>query len=240
MIQFNELREKDLESTKNKLRESINEENFIIQAKEAIDDLKKTANTLASRLREWYAYYNPEFEKKLRDNEKFSELAPKEKPIQKSLGGKLEKKDIEQINNLAEQINRQYTLIKDLEKYLEKLMQNTCPNMTALTGAHIGAELIILARSLKRLSEMPASTIQLLGAEEALFKHLKTGSKSPKYGMIFMHPLVQKAKKRGKAAKILAEKITLAVKIDRFKGKYIGDKLKKEFEEKIFKLGVRE
>ena len=176
-MDFKKLREINLEETKQKLRESVNEETQIIQAKEAIDDLKKTANVLATRLREWYGYYNPEFEKELRDNEKFVELAHKEKPAKDSLGGKFGKEDVEKINILAEQINNQYNLIKKLEKYLEELMQKVCPNMTALTGVQIGAELIILARSLKRLSEMPSSKIQLLGAEEALLRHLKTESK---------------------------------------------------------------
>ncbi len=232
-MDFKKLYEKDLEETKNKLRESVNEETLIIQTKEAIDDLKKTVNVLVTRLREWYGYYNPEFEKELRDNEKFSELALKEKPAKDSLGGKFEKKDIEKINDFAKEINNKYSLIKALEKYLEELMNKVCPNTITLTGVQIGAELIILARGLRRLSEMPASKIQLLGAEEALLRHLKTDSKSPKYGILFMHPLVQKSKEKGKAAKIIAEKIAIAVKIDRFKGKYFGDKLKKQVEEKI-------
>ncbi len=237
---FKEIYLKNLEETKKKLRESVNEETLIIQTKEAIDDLKKTANVLATRLREWYGYYNPEFEKELRDNEKFSELASKEKPTKDSLGGKFGRQDVEKIEELAEQLNNQYDLIKKLEKYLEELMKKICPNTTTLTGVQIGAELIILARGLRRLSDMPASKIQLLGAEEALLRHLKTDSKSPKYGILFMHPLVQKAKERGKAAKIIAEKIAIAVKVDRFKGKYFGAELKKQVEEKISKLGVRE
>lgn len=237
---FEELRLRNLEETKRKLRESVNEETLIIQAKESIDDLKKTTNVLTTRLREWYGYYNPEFEKELKDNEKFVELVPKEKPAKDSLGGKFEKKDVEKINNFAKEINNKYLLIKELEKYLEELMQKICPNITVLTGVQIGAELIIIARSLKRLSEMSASKIQLLGAEEALLRHLKTDSKSPKYGVLFMHPLVQKAKERGKAAKIIAEKIAIAVKVDRFKGNFIGNELRKETEEKIRKLGVRD
>ena len=240
MIEFEKLREKNIEETKNKLRESVSKETILIQTKEAIDELKKTANVLASRLREWYAYYNPEFEKSLKDNEKFAELCAEEKPSKNSLGGKFEKEDIERINTLAAQLNKQHNLIKELEKYLEELIKKICPNMNELTGAQIGSELIILARSLKKLSEMPASTIQLLGAEEALFRHLKTKSKSPKYGILFMHSLVQKAKERGKAARILADKIAIAVKIDKFNGKFIGDKLRKEVEDKIAKLGIRD
>jgi len=82
---------------------------------------------------------------------------------------------------------------------------------------------------------MPSSTIQMLGAEKALFRHLRTGAKPPKHGIILQHPLVASAKKanRGKYSRSLADKISIAVKADYFKGKFIGDKLKKELEEKL-------
>ena len=81
----------------------------------------------------------------------------------------------------------------------------------------------------------PASTVQLLGAEEALFKHIKTGARCPKYGVLFAHQLVQKADKdrRGRAARVIADKISLASKVDFFKGEFIGDKLLKEVEKKL-------
>lgn len=237
---FEEMRSRNLEETKKKLRESVNDEVMIIQFKESIDGLKKTVNILTTRFRELYACYNPEFEKELRDSEKFVELASKQKPKKDSIGGKLDKADVDEILKFCEHMQLQYKLIKELEKHLEELMKKLCPNTSDLAGISIGAELIILAGSLKRLSEMPASAIQLIGAEKALFRHIKDGAKNPKHGILFMHPLVQKAKDRGKAAKILADKISLAVKIDRFRGKYIGDKLRKNVEERIANFGARE
>jgi len=95
------------------------------------------------------------------------------------------------------------------------------------------AKLIALAGNLKKLVEFPSSTIQLLGAEKALFRHMRTGAKAPKHGIIHEHPIVSKAKEKGKAARAVADKISLAVKVDYFKGKFIGDKLRKELEEKF-------
>jgi nucleolar protein 56 len=82
----------------------------------------------------------------------------------------------------------------------------------------------------------PASTIQLLGAEKALFRHLKNKKyQSPKFGVLHDHPLVLKAKRneRGRIARILADKICIAAKVDYFKGKYVGDKLLADLERRL-------
>ena len=114
-------------------------------------------------------------------------------------------------------------------------MDELCPNTKAVCGVLTGAKLIEHAGSLKRLSEMPASTIQILGAEKALFRHMKTGAKPPRHGIIVHHPLIAKAPEKihGKIARALADKISIASKVDYFQGKFIGDKLKKELEDKF-------
>ena len=152
-----------------------------------------------------------------------------------SIGAELKEKDLSAILNIAKQLKSIYELKETQEKYLEDLMKDFCPNLTAVAGFEIGARLIRHAGSLKNLMEMPASKIQLLGAEKALFRHMKSGAKPPKFGMIFQHPLIQKSEKKsqGKAARILADKISIAVKIDYFKGDFIGDKLVKEIETKL-------
>ena len=96
-----------------------------------------------------------------------------------------------------------------------------------------GARLIALAGSFERLATLPASTIQILGAEKALFRHIKTGAKSPKHGVILQHPLVLDAKAKGKAARQVADKISIAARIDFFKGEFRGDILIKELREKL-------
>ena len=121
-------------------------------------------------------------------------------------------------------------------KYLEKLMKRCCPNILEIAGTTIGAKLILIASGLKRLSGFPASTVQLLGAEKALFRHMTNKKfRPPKYGVIMQHQFIQSAKKqdKGKIARLLADKLSIAAKVDYFKGKFIGDKLKKEIKMRL-------
>jgi nucleolar protein 56 len=232
---FQELRKINIQETKKKVKDSVKSDNFIIQTISHIDEIKKVSNILIKRLREWYELYNPEFSRKVKDHAKFVELIleKKDKKEKESMGADFSKENLEPINKIASEINVLYKLKEKQEKYLSELMQKTCPNLTAVAGYLIGAKLISLAGSLKKLMIFPSSTVQLLGAEKALFRHMRTGARSPKHGIIHEHPLVSKAKEKGKAARAVADKISVAVKVDYFKGKFIGDKLRKELEEKF-------
>lgn len=224
----------NLEETKRKIKESVIYDDFIVQSVNNISEIGKTANTLVKRLREWYELSNPEFSREIADNEVFVSLLLTGKDTKKngSMGADLTKEDYEPILRLAKDINSLFTLKHKQEEYLEKLMNKHCPNMTAVAGYLVGAKLIALAGKMKRLIMFPASTVQLLGAEKALFRHMKTGARSPKHGIIHEHPLISRvgAKDKGKAARILADKILIAAKIDYFKGKFIGNELRKEAE----------
>jgi len=228
MGSLSELRKKNLELAKKAVKESVNPDLFIINAINNIEELQKIINTLAKRLREWYALYLPEIDRKLTEHSTFLRLIlekdkkalMKEFKVHETMGAELEKKDLEPVLSLAkriEDLNKEAAL---LEKYLEETMKAYCPNLTVLAGAHIGAKLLKGAGSLKKLAMMRSSTIQLLGAEKALFRHIRTGARPPKYGYLLQHQLVQKAKKeeKGKAARALADKLFLAVRIDYFKG----------------------
>jgi nucleolar protein 56 len=162
-------------------------------------------------------------------------LNQKDKKIKESMGGDLKKEDLEPLLKLCKQINELYKFKITQEKYLETIMEKTCPNITAIATYFIGAKLIQHAGSLRRLILMPSSTVQLLGAEEALFRHIKTGARCPKYGVLHNHPLISKVDRKdvGKVARTLASKISIASKVDYGKGKFIGDKLLKEIEEKF-------
>ena len=152
-----------------------------------------------------------------------------------SIGADLEQEDLEPIRSLTHQAYDLYHLRKSHLEYISIIMDELCPNLKAVCGVLTGAKLMEHAGSLKRLSQMPASTIQVLGAESALFRHMKTGAKPPRHGIIVHHPLISQAPDRmhGKIARALADKISIAAKVDYFKGKFIGDKLKKELEEKF-------
>jgi nucleolar protein 56 len=241
--------EYDLFLTKNKVRDSVTEDLLIIQASDAVDEINKSINLLAKRLREWYSYYFPEICKRVEDDETMLSIIleydkkdlMKREEVTLSMGADLNKKDVDAIIDLAKEIKHMFNLKKRQQAYLEELMKRTCPNMTAITGSLIGAKLLGIAGSSRKLLLFPASTIQILGAEKALFRHMKTGAKPPKYGIIFQHPLIQSASKqdRGKVARWLADKISLAAKIDYFKGEYIGENLKKELDDKISDLNKK-
>jgi nucleolar protein 56 len=141
-------------------------------------------------------------------------------------------KKIQPFENLSSMVNKE---TERLEKQIELDMQKIAPNTSALIGPIIGARLISIAGGLERLAVMPASTIQVLGAEKALFRFKKEGGKPPKHGVIFQHPLINKAplKDRGKIARAFAAKIAIAVKADVFTKKDISDTLKEGLEKRL-------
>ena len=139
------------------------------------------------------------------------------------------------LKSLNELIKYIRTETSKLEIQIEKSMKEIAPNMTNIIGPLIGARLISLAGGLDRLSLMPASTIQILGAEKALFRFKKEGGKPPKHGVIFQHPYVNRAHRsnRGKIARLFATKISIACKADVYTKRDISKELKKDLEKRI-------
>jgi len=261
---FKKLRKKALEKTKEGLTEQLsNRDNLIVQTVKSIDLLDKHINLMTEQLKEWYAFYFPELARIVRDNElyvklvgeigfkeKFSKtsvekIAGEKKLVgnvvdasKKTVGAKLEKEDINQMITFAKQIMDLRGERNHLDNYLEKIMNLEAKNISAIIGTRIGARLIATAGSLKKLSRMPSSTIQVIGAEKALFAHLRTGSASPKYGILFQFPKLRGApnKVRGKIARKLASKLSIAAKLDFFKGEFYGERLSKEIDQYIAQL----
>lgn len=222
---------------KKAIANSVSQEQFIIQTINAIDELDRIVNGLSKRLREWFGYYFPESTERIIDNEIFvrtilqkdkTELM-KDFDITISMGPNVgengvENSDIDKMIEYARQTQMMFDERESLKNYLEDLMRKLCPNITAVCGSMIGAKLLEKAGSLRHLSIMPSSTIQLLGAEKALFRHLRNKSiRPPKHGLILNHPAVLDSKDKGKAARQLASKISIASKVDYFKGEFVGD-----------------
>lgn len=207
------LREKNLTQTKERLKESFTRDLLIIQTIHTIDELTSIINKLFANLRERYGYYAPRI---VREEQNEALLKAIHSQQQDDLGVSLQKEDLASIQELAQKIEQLTSLKKNQEEYLESLMNEVCPALKETATSQIGARLIDLAGSLKHLAEIPSSTIQVLGAERALFRHLKTGAKAPKFGVIFAHPNVSEAEEKGKAARQLASKISIAVKKDYF------------------------
>ena len=246
-MDLQKLREKAIADVKLKLKEAVTEDWLIIQASSGLDELDKAINLLAKRLREWYELYNPEFSKAVSDHDKFINLILTRKKedllreikVKDTMGADLPKTDLDAIFNLAKKIKSLYELSKEQELYLESLMKKVAPNVTATAGVLIGAKLMTLSHSLERLSRFPASTVQLLGAEKALFRHLKNRNNlPPKFGILHESALVSKVKtkNKGKMARALADKISIAAKVDFFKGKFIGNKLAEELDKRCREL----
>lgn len=232
-----------LARTKVALKNSVHTDTLIVQARSAIDELQKVQNLLAKRLREWYELYNPETSRTIANHAAFARLIAdrtrdalhQEMGIQNTMGADLPPNDVEAMQSLAKNVVVLETEIEHLVEYITSAMKSSCPNLLHLCGPLIGGKLLCIAGDLRRLALFPASTIQVLGAEKAMFRHLKTKSRSPKYGILLFHPLVAKAsvKLKGKVARTLAEKIAIAARVDLYHGKFIADQLQKKLEAKF-------
>jgi len=238
---------------------------IIIQIITTVDIIKKSLNLFSARLREWYGLHFPELTDKIIDDDiilaslvstlgyrnKFTlenlkkNFDLKERTIEKltqqaseSMGADI---DLTIIQNYAHQIIALDRYRQELEIYLEDLVEKTAPNINAIIGSLIGAKLIAKAGGLRKLAFMPASRIQLLGAEKALYRFLKTGEKRPKHGLIFQWNQIRSAKvsHRGNIARIVAGKIGIAAKVDFFGGEFIGDILTKQVKEKIEEIKLK-
>lgn len=237
------IREIAMRMTKDKLKRDVTDDTLILTTVGNIEEVTKAAHTLAKKAREWHGFYFPEASRMIADHEGFvkatiakgkAELM-QELGIAESIGPDAKPKDEEALRTFLLAIANLYEEKKRLEAYLEGLMREHCPNITALAGASIGAKLLKEAGSLQRLASSTSTMVQMLGAEKALFRHLKNKKiPPPKHGHIINHPLLQKAKAvdKGKVARALADKITIAARVDYFKGEPVGERLRKELEEK--------
>nr|KMM72831.1 nucleolar protein 5A [Coccidioides posadasii RMSCC 3488] len=213
---------------------------MIVQAIALLDDLDKELNTYAMRVKEWYGWHFPEMAKILNDNMAYakvvlkmgmrsnsdsadlSEILPEEiegavkAAANRSMGTDISNEDLENIQCLAEQVVGFAEYRQQLASYLTARMTAIAPNLTALVGELVGARLIAHAGSLVNLSKSPASTIQILGAEKALFRALKTKHDTPKYGLIYHASLIGQAtgKNKGKMARVLAAKAAIGLRVD--------------------------
>ena len=191
----------------------------IIQVIGALEELDENSNVLSERLREWYLIYYPELVEQIDKHESFARIVAKGKIDKKdSMGANFNDTDLNTLSFFAKNVSDSFALRSVLENYLDNLMKEHFPNLRTVAGAQIGAKLIAIAGDSTRLARMPSSTIQVLGAEKALFRHLKEGSKPPKYGAILKHSFLQSAPQRlrGKIARSLAAKISIAIKADVF------------------------
>ena len=227
--------------------ESASEDKHLIQAINSIDEIDETISKLIERIREWYALYFPEMDI-VKNNETYIKLISQNKTKEEIIKAKpdafpqniidldedINPQDLEIMNNYAKSIFELQQSRKNIEEYIDKRMESIAPNLRLLVGPTLGAKLISHAGGIKRLAMYPSSTVQIMGAEKALFRHLKSGDRPPKYGLIYQHPRVRGAKwwNRGKIARMLAGRISLAVRRDVFT-KTIDENVSDDFKEKV-------
>ena len=216
----------------------------IIQAINSLDEIDKISNALSSRLREWYGLHFPELDNLIDSINGYSQIVlagkrgdltnrvfedagfPESKVemlsliSKKSRGGDISQENLTIVKSIAKQILEFHELRRNIEGHIERQMNEIAPNLSAILGTAVGARILARAGSLKKLSGMPASTIQILGAEKALFRSLKTGSQPPKHGLLFQHAMVHAAPRwqRGKIARAIAAKAAIAARVDVYGG----------------------
>ncbi|XP_077157495.1 nucleolar protein 56 [Paroedura picta] len=241
-------------------------DNMIIQSISLLDQLDKDINTFSMRVREWYGYHFPELIKIVSDNYTYCRLAKlirnrkelSEESLEEleevvmdsakaqaileasrsSMGMDISPIDLINIERFSSRVISLSEYRKSLQEYLRSKMSQVAPSLSALIGEVVGARLISHAGSLTNLAKYPASTVQILGAEKALFRALKTRGNTPKYGLIFHSTFIGRAaaKNKGRISRYLANKCSIASRIDCFSEVptcVFGDKLREQVEERL-------
>lgn len=255
------IREKAMQRTRILLREKIEARDvYIAQAIKSIDDVNSILNLIYARLSEWYGIHFPELQDLVRDNPQYitlisqthgairsdldenalSHLSDQRRDLilqaaKQSLGTEISTYDLNPVSQLARFGVEILKTKDDLEKYIGESMKEVAPNLQCLVGSLLGARLIALAGSLEGLAKCSSGTVQVLGAEKALFRHLRSGEDPPKHGVIFQSPYIHSSKRhqRGKIARALSGKLSIAARVDFFSGEFIGTTLLKELEKKV-------
>jgi nucleolar protein 56 len=236
----------------------------IIQAINSLDEIDKIANALSSRLREWYGLHFPELENVIDSINGYAQivLAGKRESLtkkifedagfpdskvemlslvaSKSRGGDISEKNLEIVQSMAKQMLDLHELRKNLEEHVESEMDIVAPNISAILGTAVGARILGRAGSLTKLASMPASTVQVIGAEKALFRALKTGAQPPKHGLLFQHTLVHAAPRwqRGKIARAIAAKAVIAARVDVY-GEGLNETLLEKLDVRVKEIGKK-
>ncbi|MDE1854751.1 MAG: NOP58 family protein [Candidatus Micrarchaeota archaeon] len=239
-------------------------EHSIAQAINAYNEIEKTRNLLHERVEEWYGIYFPELtlgsaekytrfvlsagsNKKQASEEKLREIfgeGSKEMLtwIRQSIGAEPEESEFKALSAIA---NAELELLrteKEIDAYLKDNVPKLMPNVSYLVDYKLAAELLSKAGSLNKLAVMPSGTLQLLGAEKALFRHLRSGSKPPKYGVLFKLKEVTEAdrRSRGRIARLFATKLSIAARADAISRRFIGKQLRESIDENLKRIREKE
>jgi nucleolar protein 56 len=235
----------------------------VIQSISALDELDKLINVIGTRMREWYGLHFPELDNLIQSPNLYAEIVAKAglrqnitkhmleeagvhdrkvdiivDAARRSKGGDASPESLAILKKIANEVLSQSELRRILADYIENTMEVVAPNVKQILTALVGARLISKAGSLSRLAFSSASTIQVLGAEKALFRALKSGARPPKHGLLFQHPMVHSAPKwqRGKIARAVASKVAIAARIDLYRHSGKDESILNKLEHRIAEI----
>jgi nucleolar protein 56 len=241
------------ELTRRDVQEKLSDrEVVLIPAVQLLEDLDNILNSLAGRMREWYGIHFPEMGIRVKEHEDYSKIIAKlgfrdnitslslmkmsvkkkdaikiSEAAESSIGAVFYEADMNILSRYAQKTLDLYNFRDFLVEYISMVTKEVAPNLAHIAGPILGAKLIEKAGSLKKLGMMSSSKIQVLGAEKAMFRAIKTNAKPPKHGLLYQHPYVKNSPrdKRGNRARSLAAKIAIAVRADVFSGNFIAEDL---------------
>jgi nucleolar protein 56 len=207
---YDRLHEVTLRATREAVRERERADDAqLVHAVRAMDDAERTANELAERVVEWAGTL---FEDVGTGVDAARTLADREPSTP------VETRVVSMARRVADLADERAAL----RTFIETRAPDVAPNLSEMAGPVLGARLLALAGGLESLAKMPSGTVQVLGAEDALFAHLAGRGPSPKHGVIYTHEFVRGTRPadRGSAARALAGKLTLAARVDHYSGEY--------------------
>lgn len=248
MSKDKDLREKALQDAKNQLREEADRKELLKKTVQYLEEVNQDFSQKAERFTDWYSLYFPEVTGKVTDNEELIKLLEDgvkrnkvkgfKKEAEDSKGFKFKEEDIEALQKAYDDLSTNLETKNHLRNYIENIARAEAPNLSKLLTPVLAGKLIYLAGGLKELSQKPSSTVQMLGAEKALFRHLHGKGKPPKHGVIYEHEFLRKLpeEKRGKMARKIANQAVIAARLDQYGDKDKGEKLRKELAEEFQNL----
>lgn len=244
-----ELREQAIEETRDKLKSAADRDRLMVKAINFLDENNNNFNAEMERFRDWYGLHFPELEKEITDDEHLikilsnglekDELDAFSEMAENSTGMPLTGEDVEMLEEAYESLQHKLEMREKIEDYVETVAEEEMPNLQKVLGSLLAARIVALAGGLEEIAKKPSSTVQMLGAEKALFRYLHGEGTPPKHGVIFQHNFVNSLPedKRGKMARFLANKAVMAARLDQYgEGKDKGEELREECREKFEEL----
>jgi len=231
---FEALRNLNISQTRKDIALAQSPDFAIVQEVSAWKDIAALCDSLTTRLREWYSLYDPERSHSASDQKliDWAEKCPSRQDT--TMGANFTNDQLVTLKNFATRLRILTEETNSLQSVVMRRMDELAPNLAIVATPMLGAQILAFAGSLRALARLPSSTIQLIGAEKALFRHMVTGSKCPKHGILIYHPLVQTATNKGKAASVIAGKIAIAARLDSFGGELLGHRLLSQAQKRLF------